>query len=242
MDMSRFHYQRSRNDFRHFYEWLGYTWGDHIGEWAEIYQNRGDSEVHRTCIIAPRDHSKSTTLRVVLAHNCLFRRWRNKPYTVWLFSASKDTASNRLQEIREDLMRHPDLRKMIDERRGGKWELKFNNGAWIKATSVGSAIRGEHPACIAFDDILVDLGDQSMDSVAQWMRKVVTPMLSPGTDFYCVGTPMAKTDVYHTEMLENSQWKTGVWSAFPNWDEYRSDPENVELKPLWPEHRSKRFI
>ena len=242
IDMSRFHFQRSRNDFKHFYEWLGYTWGDHIAEWADIYLNRGDSEVHRTCIIAPRDHSKSTTLRVILAHNCLFRKWRDKPYTVWLFSASKDTASNRLQEIREDLMRHPDLRKMIDERRGGKWELKFNNGAWIKATSVGSAIRGEHPACIAFDDVLVDLGDQSMSNIAHWMRKVVTPMLSPGTDFYCVGTPMAKTDIYHTEMLENSQWKTGVWSAFPNWDEWKSDPDNVELQCLWPEHRSKRFI
>ena len=242
MDMSAFHFQRSRKDVRHFYEWLGYSWGNHIGEWMDLYRNRGDSEVHRVCIIAPRDHSKSTTLRIVLAHNCLFKKWRDKPYTVWLFSASKDTASNRLAEIRADLTRHPDLRKMIDERRGGKMELRFTNGAWIKATSVGSAIRGEHPACIAFDDVLVDLGDTSMDTVQQWMRKVVTPMLSPGTDFYCVGTPMSKMDIYHTEMLENPTWKSGTWSAFPNWDAHRADPDNVKLECLWPEHRSERFI
>ena len=241
MDLSIFHYERSRKDIRHFYEWLGYSWGDHIEEWVKIYQNRGESEVHRTCIVAPRDHSKSTTLRVVLAHNCLFRKWRDKPYTVWLFSASKDTARNRLAEIREDLTRHPDLRRMIDERRGGKHELRFNNGAWIKATSVGSAIRGEHPACVAFDDVLVDLGDLSMDSVRDWMRKVITPMLSPGTDFYVVGTPMSKTDIYHTEMLHNETWVTGVWSAFLNWDEWKSEP-GTDLKALWPEHRSVKFI
>lgn len=233
---------RSKSDIKYFYEWLGYTWGKHIGEWVDLYTDRKDAQVHRTCIIAPRDHSKSTTLRVVLLHHALFLKWRNKPFTCWLFSASRDTASRRLMEIREDIKKHKELRKYLDEKKGGKYELFFTNGAWIRATSVGSAIRGEHPACIALDDVLTDMGDMSMDSVRGWLRKVVTPMLSPGTSLYCVGTPMSMVDIYHTEMLDNSVWKSGVWSAINNWDEFKNDPDNVKPNCLWPEHRPIEFI
>ena len=237
-----FNLERSRNDFKHFYEWVGYVWGDHIQEWDKLYRDRQGAEVHRTCIIAPRDHSKSTTLRMVLLHQCLFNTWRDKPFTVWLFSASKELAANRLEEIRNDMQRHRELRKFIDTRRGGKLNLRFTNGAWIKATGVGAAIRGEHPACIALDDVLDDMGDVTPESTRHWFRKKITPMLSPGTWFYCVGTPMGMTDLYHTEMLDNKAWKTWVGSAFPNWDEWKADPDGVELECLWPEHRSKDFL
>ena len=203
--MKGFSLERSRNDVGYFYEWLGYNRGEHIDEWLELYDDRKGTQVHRVCIIAPRDHSKSTTLRIKLLHDALFKKWRNKPFTCWLFSASKDTASNRLTEIREDLTRHPELRKFIDDKRGGKFELRLTNGAWIKATGMGSAMRGEHPACIALDDVLTDMGDTPMDSVRLWLQKVVTPMLSPGTSLYCVGTPMSAVDLYHTEMLSNAQ-------------------------------------
>lgn len=238
---TQFNLQRSRRDVRHFYEWIGYKSGPHIEEWLELFNDRQGAEVHRVCVIAPRDHSKSTTLRVQALHMLLFQRWRNKPFTVWLFSASKDLASNRLEEMREDLKRHPELSKMIDER-GGKWELRLTNGAWIKATSVGSAIRGEHPACIIMDDVLDDMGDISDEITRQWFRKKLTPMLSPGTSLFCVGTPMALTDLYHTEMLENPAWKTWKKGAITNWDEYTKDPQNIEPDVLWPEHRSASFL
>ena len=242
--MQGFHLERSKHDIKHFYEWLGYSWGDHIDQWMKLYGERGDSQVHRVCIIAPRDHSKSTTLRVKLAHIALFERWRNKPMTIWLFSASREMAANRLEEIRQDLRRHPDLRKMLDEKRSNKWMISFTNGAWIKATGMGSAIRGEHPAIVACDDVLADLGDTSMDTVRNWFRKVITPMLSPGTSLYVVGTPMSLTDIYHTEMLsEKAQevWKSGVWSAFPNWDEHKADP-SIQLEALWPAFRPASFL
>ena len=242
MDIN-FSMERSRTDVSYFYRWLGYTWGKHIGEWMEMYGTRGDVQVHRVCIIAPRDHSKSTTLRVKLLHCALFEQWRNKPFSCWMFSASKDLAVRRLEEIREDLKRHPQLSRYLDTRRGNKLELRFTNGAWIRATSVGSAIRGEHPACIAFDDVLDDSGDNtSFSNTAQWFRKKVTPMLSPGTSIYCVGTPMSMTDLYHTEMLENKAWKSGVWSAVLNWDEYKQDPENITPIELWPEFRPIDFL
>lgn len=242
INTSTLSFLRSKDDIKYFYEWLGYTWGEHIEDWIKLYTDRKDAQVHRTCIVAPRDHSKSTTLRIVLLHHALFLKWRNKPFSCWLFSASKDTASRRLGEIREDILKHKELSKYLDTKRGGKYELFFTNGAWIRATSVGSAIRGEHPACIALDDVLMDMGDMSMDNVRGWLRKVVTPMLSPGTSLYCVGTPMAMTDIYHTEMLENKVWKSGTWSAILNWDEYKADPENVIPECLWPEHRPIEFI
>ena len=37
-------------------------------------------------------------------------------------------------------------------------------------------------------------------------------------------------------------WKSGVWSAFPNWDEWRADPDTVSLIPLWPEFRPVEFL
>ena len=66
--------ERSRYDIKHFYEWLGYNWGDHIGEWLKLYSERGERQVHRVCVIAPRDHSKSTTLRVKVLHQLLFEK------------------------------------------------------------------------------------------------------------------------------------------------------------------------
>jgi len=239
--MRGFNIERSRYHFKHFYEWIGYIWGDHIGEWWLLYDDRKGAQVHRTCIIAPRDHSKSTTLRIVMLHQCLFKTWRDKPFTIWLFSASKELAANRLEEIRNDMQRHTELRKFIDTRRGGKLNLRFTNGAWIKATGVGSAIRGEHPAAIAFDDVLDDMGDMSNAKVQHWFRKKITPMLSPGTSLYVVGTPISMTDLYHTEMLENPVWKTGVWSALPNWDEHKSN-NDIPLECLWPEHRPLDFL
>ncbi len=234
--------ERSRTDVEYFYKWLGYTWGGHIGEWMDMYGDRRGAQVQRVCVIAPRDHSKSTTLRIKLLHKCLFETWRDKPMTIWLFSASKDLATRRLEEIREDLKRHPQLSRYLDNRRGNKLELRLTNGSWIRATSVGAAIRGEHPACIAFDDVLDDSGDTNWNEVRNWFRKKITPMLSPGTSLYVVGTPLSMNDLYHTEMLSNEIWNTGVWSAIPNWDEYRADPDNVKPVPLWGEYRPLNFL
>ena len=239
--LTAFNMQRSRTDVRHFYEWLGYTWGEHISEWIELYGDRGDKQVHRVCVIAPRDHSKSTTLRVKVLHQLLFEKWRGKPFTIWLFSANKDLAMNRLEEIRQDLKTHPELSRMLDEKRGNRFEIRLNNGAWIKATSVGSGIRGEHPAAIALDDVLDDQNDMSYDVVQQWFRKKLTPMLSPGTSIYCVGTPMSMNDLYHTEMLENESWVSWRKGAITNYDEWRNQ-EDTQAECLWPSERPLEFL
>ena len=241
--MQDFSMERSRKDIKYFYQWLGYTWGEHIGEWMDMYGDRKGSEVHRVCVIAPRDHSKSTTLRVKLLHQCLFEKKGNgKPFTCWLISASKDTAIRRLQEIREDMKQHPQLSRYLDPKKGNKTEIHFTNGAWIMATSVGSAIRGEHPACVAFDDVLVDSDEMNPHTLQQWFRKAITPMLSPQSSFYVVGTPMSMTDLYHTEMLNKNAWKSGVWSSIVNYDEWKSSDGEIEPKALWPEYRSVKFL
>jgi len=233
--------KRSRKNPRYFYEWLGYSWGEHIGDWMGLYTKPSDAHVHRVCIIAPRDHSKSTTLRVAVLWSSLFEKWRGKPFTTWLFSASKDLASRRLDEIRQDMARHPQLRKLIDPKRGGKYEIFFTNGSWIRATGVGAAIRGEHPARIVFDDVLDDMGDQSPTTLQHWFRKKITPMLSPGTSLFVVGTPMSMTDLYHTEMLSNDAWQSVITSAIPNWDEHKAD-STIEPIALWEEQRPITFL
>ena len=234
-------FERARHDVAYFYRWLGYEWGDHIGEWMDTYTDRKGSHVHRVCIIAPRSHSKSTTLGVKLLHMCLFEKFNGNPLQVWLFSASRDTAIRRLSEIRADLTKHKELSRYLDPKKGGKVELYFTNGAVIRCTSVGSAIRGEHPAVVALDDVLLDAKKElNNEQLRHWLRKVVMPMLDPGSSLFCVGTPMSLNDIYHTEMLDNPQWKTGVWSAIPNWDDHKHEPE--KLKALWPSFRPISFL
>jgi len=240
--MTALQMERSKYDVQHFYEWLGYRWGPHIGDWLSLYGDRQGAHVHRVCVIAPRDHSKSTTLRVKLLHQLLFERWRNKPFTIWLFSANKDLAANRLEEIQQDLRQHPELSRMINEKDTSKFRLVLTNGAWIKATSVGSGIRGEHPAAIALDDILDDQNDMSYEAYQTWFRKKMTPMLSPGTSIYCVGTPMSMNDLYHTEMLNNEAWKTWREGAITNYDEWMADQEGVEADVLWPSERPLDYL
>ena len=44
---TNFSMERSRNDVEYFYKWLGYTWGEHIGEWVDMYgDNHDNSSVH----------------------------------------------------------------------------------------------------------------------------------------------------------------------------------------------------
>tara|TARA_Y100001938_G_scaffold113730_1_gene156231 strand:- start:1286 stop:2815 length:1530 start_codon:yes stop_codon:yes gene_type:complete len=246
MTLSNFNIQRSKHDIRHFYEWLSpeYQWAEHIDQWMEMYGDRRGASVHRVCIIAPRSHSKSATLRVKLLHMCLFEKRNNNPMEVWLFSASIRQATNRLEEIKTDMRRHPELRRFLDEKKSNKQKIQFTNGAWIQATGVGSAIRGEHPSVVALDDVLAEMGDMTMDSVREWFKKVITPMLDPGTSLFVVGTPMSHTDLYHTEMLSEKAkqvWRSGTWSAFPNWDEHKADP-SIPLLPLWPEFRPTDFL
>jgi len=233
--------KRAKQNPKYFYTWLGYSWGDHIEKWMDMYGNRGDANVHRVCIIAPRDHSKSTTLRVAVLWSCLFEKWRDKPFTTWLFSASKDLAMRRLEEIREDMKRHPQLRNMIDPKRGNRHAIHFTNGSWIRATGVGAAIRGEHPARIVFDDVLDDIGDQSPGNLRHWFRKKITPMLSPQTSIFVVGTPMSMTDLYHTEMLSNPVWKSTITSAIPNWEQHKADP-SIAPVALWEVQRPIAFL
>ena len=240
--MTTFHLERSKYDIKHFYEWLGYHYGKHIGEWLDLYNDRGKSEVHRVCIIAPRDHSKSTTLRIKALHMLLFERWRNKPMKIWLFSASKDLAANRLEEMREDLKQHKELSRLLDDKKGNKLELRLTNGSWIKATSVASKIRGEHPGAIILDDVLDDEDNLSDAVIRRWFRKKLTPMLSPKTSIFCVGTPMSLNDLYHTDMLNNEAWVSWNRGSIVNYDEWRSDPDNVEPEVLWPEERSFNFL
>ena len=249
MTIANFNLKRSAHDIKHFYEWLSpeYKWAHHIEQWMNMYGNRDGAQVHRVCIIAPRSHSKSATLRVKLLHMCLFERWRGNPMEVWLFSASNRQAQNRLEEIKTDMRRHPELRKMLDEKKSNKNKLTFTNGAWIQATGVGSAIRGEHPAVVALDDVLAEMGDMSMDNVKDWFRKVITPMLDPGSFLYVVGTPMSFSDLYHTEMLTEKAkaiWKSDVWSCFPFYDQEKNDPNilDEELTPLWAEFRPTSFL
>ena len=111
-------FERARNDVSYFYRWLGYAWGDHIGEWMNLYTDRKGAHVHRVCIIAPRSHSKSTTLGVKLLHMCLFEKFNGNPLQVWLFSASRDTAIRRLSEIRADLTKHDENRTWGITKRG----------------------------------------------------------------------------------------------------------------------------
>ena len=243
MSNTNFSMERSRKDIAYFYKWLGYTWGKHIGEWMDLYSDRKGASVHRVCIIAPRDHSKSTTLRVKLLHQCLFeKKGDGSPFTCWLISASKDTAAQRLEEIRADLKKHPQLRKYISPSKGNKLELHFTNGAWIRATSVGSAIRGAHPACVAFDDVLVDSDDTNPKTLQSWYKKAIIPMLSPDSWFYCVGTPMSMVDLYHTEMLDNPVWKSAVYSAITNYDEWRASDGEIKPEVLWEEYRNADYL
>lgn len=51
---------------------------------------------------------------------------------------------------------------------------------------------------------------------------------------------MSMNDLYHTEMLDNPQWKSGTWTAFPNWDEAKHEPD--KLVALWPEFRPVSFL
>lgn len=93
------------------------------------------------------------------------------------FSASARQATNRLEEIKTDMRRHPELRNLLDEKGSRKDRLRFTNGAVINATGVGSAVRGEHPAVVALDDVLAEMGDMTMETVREWFKKVITPML-----------------------------------------------------------------
>ena len=48
--------ERSRRSVRYFYEWLGYTWGDHIDQWMNMYSDRQMQSLNQSNPSTDKNH------------------------------------------------------------------------------------------------------------------------------------------------------------------------------------------
>ena len=105
---------KEQERLKYFYKWLGYSWGNHIGEWMDMYSADDGMHINRGYYCT--SHSKSVTLGVKLLHMCFLKvQWKTHGYLV-IF---KEDTARRLAEIRKDLTSQ-ELSRYLNTKKGGK--------------------------------------------------------------------------------------------------------------------------
>lgn len=152
------------------------------------------------CILAARGHGKSL--------------YWTYAYPIWkadktgrgsgcIFSASQEQASEKLNEIKQEIEENPKLRHLLPSRRSkrrwGSKLIELANGHKIYARGWKTRARGIHPDWIVLDDAL---NDETMYSETvrkkdiDYFVSAIVPMMMRHTQIVVVGTPFFDGDLY----------------------------------------------
>lgn len=203
-------------------EVLGLQVAGHHREWIQlIAQNR------RLCVMAPRDHSKTTVFSVV------FPLWRIRfiPGDLgYIFSYSQDQASKILERIK-DIVETNSFFQGLKPKNPETWhksEIKCSNGAKIVAKGFGTSVRGPRPNWIICDDILADRNIYPMSYIKKFFFEAVSNMIARDGRIIVVGTPQSRDDLLH-ELAKNPAY------CFRKYAAVLSEEEKTTL---WPQRYS----
>lgn len=196
------------------------------------------SEHKQCCVIAPRDHAKSTglTFDYILAEVC----WRSSDYVI-LIGSTEDKAAEQLSNISEELETNVDLRRdfgIVSFESQTKTEVivccddghRFRilaRGAEQKIR--GAMWKGKRPNLIVCDDMEDDEQVENKDrrsKFRRWFFRAAKQALSKRGKIRVHGTVL-HDDALLPRLRRNKMWKTLFYKAHKSYNDFS------EL--LWPE-------
>jgi len=182
--------------------------GPHMLAWGDI----ADSS-QRACILAARDHSKSTFWSYAFP---IWRAWAEPGCEVYIFSKTLEQAQEFLEIIvfgranLKGIVDIPSLAHLVpnpENFRGSKdprarftrSDVKLLNGSRIRVAGYGKAMRGRHPKYVVCDDVLND-EDMHSETVRKknisYFQSAISHMPPPDGQLVVVGTPYHINDLY----------------------------------------------
>ena len=205
---------------------------EHTKEWVILYDNNKYS-----LVLAPREHTKSTTVRKWLLHQIC--TWLDVRV---LIAAHKEQLAN---SFSLDILRHlerPDLQKDFGYKIGKPWSkgqafiqmdiIRPHSTATLSTVAQGAGVTGERFDIIVMDDLLTvknQRSDKNRFQLKEWINKELFPALDslPTSKWIVVGTRKNVEDWY-SELLEMEHWVHLVQKLYS----YNEEGEKVYL---WPE-------
>lgn len=163
----------------------------HLGVWSERRIGLDLAPVHwewcelamtwsRGCVIAPREHAKTTTFAV---NTTVWESLYTPGLWTYIFSATMEQAQGILSQIKATMelvapyMVHT---AFADNMR----EIEFANGAKVTVAGAGKAVRGAHPDRIVGDDVLEEescMSELGRRRTHRWWFGSIGGMAHPGT-------------------------------------------------------------
>jgi intein/homing endonuclease len=128
----------------------------------------------------------------------------------YIFSNTQAQAIDHLQLIRNEVESNPKLSHLIPDKKENwsKTEVRFGNGAIIRARGWGTSVRGAHPMWVINDDVLNDemiYSEMQRNKAIDYFMSAITPMVIPGGQIVVVGTPFHQEDLYKT-LEDNAEY------------------------------------
>lgn len=214
----------------------------HHEEWSKLIYHHD-----ALAIEAPRDHGKSFFWSFAYPIWRVYHNWlpqvteenfKSMPRISigYIFSNTQDQAIKLLELIKHEVETNPKLYHLVPSQKEmwSKTELRFANGAQIRARGWGQATRGAHPVWAVCDDCLNDesmYSELTREKQKEYYFSAVTPMVVPSGQKIVVGTPFHALDLY-SALQENTIY---TFKRFPAISETTGEP-------LWPTRYTKQML
>lgn len=215
----------------------------------------------RVCVVCPRGHGKSSTARIYLLHQILYKYCK---YVV-IIGSNEDMAGQNLRWIRDQFTDNPKLIEIYGNLfNKSKWsETEFITTSKVKVTAKGEGqkIRGMNekgrPDLIYIDDLEDDemvATKERRDKVSLWLRQTVLPVKSKHGRIIMTGTILDNDSllkkVSKNLVKDHIPWKVLFYQAvnvdkdgkeFALWEEMKPLSELKALQEVDPEAFAKEF-
>ena len=196
-----------------------YSFGQLHREWAIMAQYNP-----RICVMAPRNHLKTTVLSQGFAFWQMFRAKPGEMVEILYISYKGDLASEKIESLARMIRQNPFCRYWHNLKSQAitqiNYVIDFGEGesgeVLMHGTGVLGATRGRHPKVTICDDILSDFANllslQELDKITRIFRQAIMSLPPNPTDpLLVVGTPQSYDDVLHL-LAGLEDW---VWLSYP---------------------------
>ena len=188
-------------------------------EWAMVEQYNP-----RLCLMAPRNHLKTTVMAQGFAFWQMFRVKPGRVEDILYLSYKAQLAAEKIEDLLRMIRSNPFCRHWKDQKPQAMTQIHFHvnfgEGTIGEAQMISGGIfgstRGRHPTTTICDDILSDfanpLSSQELNRITRIFRRSIMSLPpNPDNPLIVVGTPQAYEDVLHL-IAGLDDW---MWLSYP---------------------------
>jgi len=210
---------------------------DFHSEWYRLAENND-----RLCILAPRDHAKSSVFSVMYP---IWKLCRNRNIRIQIISVTRTQAKKYMTQIKTELEIN---RKLIEDfgdfrDNASEWQsdsITIDRSMNIKDPTItvaglGSSKLGNRADLIICDDVIdrdACYTEHRRNKASRWFNEVLTNYLEEdGGKIVVIGTKQHNADLY-TELEDNPEYVVKRYKSIENAD-WQNEERYEDTEVLW---------